>query len=134
MATKEQFDLGATYTFITHAPAVLGVFRNVKVEAILDWRTAQQYGDPAAMHANVYGTLPENTAPNDFRRYYYLLILTTNGTRTILGLPWIDGDSVEVNEHQRAVLTLENIGVDDLPRIRNMVSANGFTLSRLELE
>lgn len=134
MATSEQFKLGSVYDFVTYAPSVLGTFRNVRVEGIVDHRTAFQYGDVAALHANVFGSIPENTAPNDFRQYYYLVVLQPNGTRLAIGLPWIDANSIELKTRNRIRVVIEDVGVDDMPAVRRMLAANGFNSSEVTLE
>lgn len=134
MATSEQFKLGSVYDFITYAPSVLGNFKNVRIEGIVDHRAAYQYADVAAMHANVYGSLPEQSAPNDFRKYYYVIVLQPNGTRLAIGLPWIDVGSVELKERNRVRVTIEDVGPDDLPSIKRMLSANGYHSTEVILE
>jgi hypothetical protein len=134
MATADQFEMGSVYDFITHAPAVLGSFKNVRVTGVVDYRTAQQYIDVAAYHANVYGSLPENTAADDFRRYYYLVVVQANGQRTAVGLPWIDGSSIQRKERMRATIAVEDVGPDDLERLNRALVSNGFTVGSIDLE
>lgn len=134
MANSNQFNLGSVYDLTTFAPALLGTFRNVRVEGIVDHRTASQYIDPAAYHANVYGTLPENSAPNDYRRYYYLIVLLPNGTRTALGLPWIDGASIELKERNKITVSISDVGPDDIERIKLALSSNGYSAVTIEID
>jgi hypothetical protein len=133
MATTNQFTMGAMYDFTTHAPAVLGAFRSVKVTGIVDYRGAQQYIDPAARHANVYGSLPANTAPDDHTRYYYLVVVQTNGSTTALGLPWIVSDSVQLKERGRISVSIEDTGPEDMANIKRALISNGFTVGKIEL-
>lgn len=134
MATSDQFKLGSVYDFTTYAPGVLGTYRNVRVEGIVDHRTAFQYVDPAALHANVYGSLPANSAPNDFRQYYYLVVLQPNGTRLAVGLPWIQGTSIELKERNRIRAVIEDVGVDDMERVKRALQSNGFTVGEVTLD
>jgi hypothetical protein len=133
MATSEQFQMGSAYDFITYAPSVLGSFKNVRVTGIVDYRGAQQYIDPASYHANVFSTLPANSAPDDHTRYYYLVVVQSNGTRTAVALPWIDGASVAIRERGRATVSLEDVGPDDLDRLRRSLAHNGFVIGSIEL-
>lgn len=134
MANSTQFDLGSVYDLTTYAPALLGTFRNVRVEGIVDHRTAGQYIDPAAYHANVYGTLPENSTPNDYRRYYYLILLLPNGTRTALGLPWVDGNTVTLKQRNKITIHIEDVGPDDIEELRLALSANGYTAVSIDID
>jgi hypothetical protein len=126
--------MGSAYDFITYAPSVLGSFSNVRVTGIVDYRGAQQFIDPASYHANIYSSLPENTAPDDHTRYYYLVVVQTNGSRTAVGLPWIDGASVLLKDRGRAVVSIEDIGADDMSRLKQALSSNGFTIGSITLE
>lgn len=134
MANSNQFNLGSVYDLVTYAPALLGTFRNVRVEGIVDHRTASQYIDPASYHANVFGALPENSAPDDYRRYYYLLILQPNGTRTALGLPWIDGTTVELKERNTITIRVDDVGPDDIEKLKMALSANGYKAVTIEID
>lgn len=134
MANSDQFELGAMYDFTTYAPTVLGTFRNVRAVGVVDHNGAQQYIDPAAAHANVYGSLPANSAPDDHTRYFYLVVTQTNGLRTAIGLPWIDGSSVQLKERGRAIVTLEDFGPEDMSRLRMALASNNFTVGNIELD
>lgn len=134
MANSSQFNLGSVYDLTTFAPALLGTFRNVRVEGIVDHRAASQYIDPAAYHANVYGTLPANTAPNDYRRYYYLILLMPNGTRTALGLPWVDGSTVTLKERNKITIHVEDVGPDDIENLKLALSANGYRAVTIDID
>lgn len=133
MATSNQFDLGAMYDFTTHAPTTLGSFHNVKAAGIVDYRGAQQYIDPAARHANVYGNLPANTAPDDHTRYFYLVVVQSNGGRTAVGLPWIVGDSVQLKQRGLIHVSVEDAGPEDMENIKRALVSNGFTVGKIEL-
>lgn len=134
MATSDQFQMGAAYDFITYAPSVLGSFKNVRVTGIVDYRGAQQFIDPAAYHANVFSTLPSNSAPDDHTRYYYLVVVQPNGARTAVGLPWIDGASVTLKERGRAIVTVEDFGPDQMERLKRALVSNGFDQISIALE
>lgn len=134
MATSDQFQMGSAYDFITYAPSVLGSFKNVRVTGIVDYRGAQQFIDPAAYHANVFSSLPANSAPDDHTRYYYLVVVQSNGTRTAVGLPWIDAASVVLKERGRATIGVEDVGPDDMARLKRALVSNGFIVGSIELE
>lgn len=133
MASSDQFNMGAMYDFTTHAPAVLGSFKNVQAAGIVDHRGAQQYIDPAARHANVYGSLPENTAPDDHTRYYYLVVVLSSGARTAVGLPWIVTDSVQLKTRGRANISVEDVGPEDMENIKRALVSNGFIVGKIDL-
>lgn len=133
MASSNQFEIGAVYDFITYAPSILGTYKNVRVEGIVNHTASRYYIDPAAMHANVYSTLPEGTI-NDYRQYNYLMVKTTSNNIYALGLPWIDGDSVVRKSFQKAYVTIEDVGPEDVEKIRLALVSNGYTPSKIILE
>tara|TARA_B100000929_G_scaffold291132_1_gene288232 strand:- start:8860 stop:9261 length:402 start_codon:yes stop_codon:yes gene_type:complete len=125
MANMNEFQLQSVYDFTTHAPSVLGDFKKVKVVAFGDWNIAQTYIDVAAMHVNVYGTLPAGTI-NDYKSYSYIIIVLQNGERTALGLPWIDSASIQLFERNTIYATIEDVGPDDVDKIKRVLSSNGY--------
>jgi hypothetical protein len=134
MATADQFKFGSIYTFTTYSPNVLGTFNAVKVEGITDYQGALKENlDPAAMHANVYGSLPEHTAVDDHRSYYYLIVTMSNGQRRAIGLPWIDGTTVQLISRLNAVVSIPDVGPDDIIRIKNALISNGFNVGSVRL-
>lgn len=58
----------------------------------------------AATHANIFGSLPEPKPPNDYTKYTYLIIRTSDDTRYEIGIPWIITESL--TRHERAVCTI----------------------------
>lgn len=134
MARSDQFELGSRYDFTTFSPAIFGNFNNVLVNAITDYRMAFKYIDVAARHVDVFGYLPPGTAPNDFTKYPYLIITTPNGNTTALGLPWIQEGSVMLRGRSRIRVTIEDVGPDDIEKVREALSSNNFTVSEVTLD
>jgi hypothetical protein len=119
-------ELGKVLTLVLYPVAVLGAqLQRVKFEGIINHDTARREGiDPAALHANVYSTLPPGT-PNDYRKYFYGKFITENNQTVIIGLPYIA--SFTVHTESKMVLTINNIDPVTAPDIaRAMCTANGF--------
>ena len=122
-----------TVDFNVHPTAVLGSgFQRVKLLAVLDIDTASVYIDPHAMHATVYPTLPSGT-PNDPSQYSYLKVQMPNGTKQVLGIPWINEGSVTKISGSRIVITIEDVSSDDLLPIKNALTANGYATAKVDL-
>lgn len=134
MAEKTQFEINRHYNFNVHAVSILGIQRNVEVLGVVDHETASLFNDVAALHTNVYSSLPEGTVQDDYRAYSYLIFKTTNGSKVAYGLPWIDGDSVEVIGIKSAFITIPNVGADDVENIRKALIAIGKIPSNIELK
>ena len=132
MASQDQFKIGSTYSFTTYSPSLLGNFRNVSIDGVGDYQIARHFIDPAAMHIALYDVLPEST-PDDHRKYNYIVMTKTSGEKTALGLPWIDGNSIEQIERQKIEVKLEDVGTEDIERVRKLLLANGYEVASVEL-
>jgi hypothetical protein len=114
------------YSFDVHPSAILGTgFKNVTVQAVLDYDSALSFGDIDAMHANVYRYLPAGT-PNRPQDFDYLLIRTDQGTTTIIGVPWIVEETIELVESLTMSVKIENVGNSDIERVRACLTQNGY--------
>ena len=119
-------DIGKTINFEVYPAAILGTtFDRVEVMAFLDAQSAQQFIDPATLHANVYPTLPTGT-PNRFDSYPYLKIRLSNGTITCLGLPWINTSTISYEENITYLIRVPNAGGVDYERLRLAMISNGY--------
>lgn len=121
--------IGKTYSFSVYASNILGNdFKNVKVTGTIDGANAALLGlDIQAKHAQIYPQVPSSVGmPNDPTQYNYLLVLTQSGTRTILGMPWIDESSISVVNAQTATAVIDGVTAQDLPLIRQALAANGY--------
>lgn len=130
----EDFKIESVYDFSTFASSILGTFKGVRVKGVVDHRLAYNFIDPAAMHANVYGSLPSDEVPDDFRKYQYLIVEMPNDETTAIGLPWINRSSIELRQRNRIHLTIEDVGTEDLSKVKRALESNGFTVSDIELD
>jgi hypothetical protein len=127
MLTAEQLPLSEIASFNLYPAAILGSsFQNAKIDALLDFATANYFIDAAALHANVYPTLPPTT-PNDPTQYAYVKLTLANGTVTVIGIPWIIDDTLVVSQAQSIQLTINNVSPSDQNKIINALASNGFT-------
>lgn len=133
MAEKSDFETGSIYNFTTYAPSLLGNYNTVSVDGIGNHVVVRGLIDPAALHAQVYPSLP-STVKDDYREYFYLLLTRPNGQRTAVGLPWIEASSIERIDKRRIVATVENAGVDDVERIRKILLANNYKVGDVTIE
>lgn len=114
------------YSFDVHPSAILGTgFKNVTVQAVLDYNSALNFGDIDALHANVYRYLPSGT-PNRPQDFDYLLIRTDSGTTTVIGVPWIVEETIELVESLTMSVVIEGVGSADIERVRACLTQNGY--------
>ena|SRR5690606_37117832 len=121
----QQVQLGQRFSFEVYPSAKLGTFNDVTLLSVLSPSDAMAMGyDIAALHANVYRTLPPTT-PNDPMAYNYIRVRHDNGRAAIVGIPYIREDSIVLIT--QGVLTLRFDGVDQAGKdlILEALSANG---------
>jgi len=124
----------AVISFEVYPSAILGTnFNDVRVEAILDAETTRLLGyDPWSMHANVYPTLPDGT-PNDPNDYMFVRVRQGSGETTIVGMPWIRESTVTLSSNSVVSLKVVDVGPEDVTKIVNALSANGYTATDVTL-
>lgn len=121
-------------SFEVYPAAVLGNrFDNVKVEGVFGSKIAKNYIDPEAMHINVYPTLP-NGVPDDPDMYDYVLLKHTNGSYSVLGIPWIREDTIEIYQKGTLTLKVDDVGPEDRTRIVRALAANGYKVASIAIE
>lgn len=134
MATANQFEVGARYVLSTYIPHLLGTFEDVRVDGIVDISVASNYIDPHALHANVFGAIPSGKIIDNPSKYFYVLLTLPNGTKTALGLPWIQEDTVEKKEYYTAQIFVEDVSPDDYERLRRALVSNGFKVGDIKID
>lgn len=133
MTNMSSFQLESVYDFTTYAPSLLGEFKNVKIVGFGDYQMAQQFIDPVAMHANIYGSLPEGVV-NDYKSYSYVIVRFENDERMAIGLPWIQEGSISLKERNTIYATIEDVGPSDVDKINRILSSNGYSSVNLRID
>jgi hypothetical protein len=122
-----QFANRKVYSFDVHPSSILGTgFKNVTVQAVLDYDSATNFGDIDALHVNVFSYLPMGT-PNRPQDFDYLLLKTEGGDTTVIGIPWIIEETIELVQSLKANVVIDGLtSSGDLERIRACLAQNGF--------
>ncbi len=122
------FKPGLVYSFSVYPVAILGTgFENATVLSIMDLETAMAFEDVRQLHISVFPSLPAGT-PNDPKSYNYLRLRLASGVTKVIGLAWIDNDSVELVEMQTITVKIPNVVSSDQVKIRNALAANGYAV------
>jgi len=125
--TDYAFEIREIYSFDVYPAGVLGNgFQNVTVLAVMDQESANQIIDTQAVHVDVYPYLPAGT-PNNPSAYNYLKIRTANGETTVLGVPWINEESIVHVDSTEITVKIGNVVASDVAAIRAALQQNGFT-------
>jgi len=119
-------NIGDVVNFSVYPSSIIGTsFQRVKVKAFLDADSARAYLDPTAMHLAVFPTLPPGV-PNDPDKYPWVKLELENGKITVVGLPWIDEITVEVQSSTQLQIVVSEITAADVARVRQALVAAGF--------
>ncbi|MNH68856.1 hypothetical protein D3C73_209430 [compost metagenome] len=117
---------GKTVRFNTTAPNVLGANRdNVTIVAAdLDLDTAQLISDVKAKHSQVKNYL--TTLPQSAGSYSYVKLRYGNGAIEVLGVPWIDLNTIEVITDRKLVITIAKVSDTTEQLVREALLQNGI--------
>lgn len=119
-------NIGKVLNLATYAPGVLGSnFQRVKLVGILDYRSVFSLIDPAAVHANVYPSLPSGV-PNNYSKYSYAKFEYSNGKEFVLGIPWINQDTVEIVEQVKFTVEIFDEDITKFNAIRDALIQAGI--------
>jgi len=123
--------IGSTVRFDTAAPSVLGAARqNVTVLAVLDLDTAMLLADVRAKHAQVKNYLTD--LPQSAGSYNYVKLRYANGSIEVLGIPWVQHDTIEVIDNRKLVITVTTVSDSTENLIKQALLQNGITDFKIE--
>jgi hypothetical protein len=57
-----------------------------------------------------------------------------NGTRTALGLPWVDGNTVVLKERNKITIHVEDVGPNDIEELKLALASNGYRAVSIEID
>lgn len=130
----ELLKFNSIVSFNVYAPTVLGsTYQDVKVKAMLDVGSASMLIDPVALHTNIYPSLPEGTE-DDPSGYQYVKVEHPNGSVSVIGLPWIDPDTIKVSGKGTLTVTIADIEPQDRDVVLRALASNGFTPQKVKYE
>ena len=128
------FVVNGKYSFEVFPVQILGNdFKNVTVLGIVHPSIAQNFLDIEASHIQVYPFLPDGT-PDDARGYEYVMLRTLSGETTVLGLPWINTDTIVNVESGTIVVEIVNVTSQDIQRVSDALIANGFNAFNIKMK
>lgn len=133
MSIYNYLKFGNVLSFDVYPSAILGTdFNDVTVLATLDKDTANLWIDADSMHINIYPTLPPGV-PDDPNQYQYVKLRHTNGSISVIGIPWIRAQTVEVSQRGTLTILIEGATAEDRERVVRALSANGYRAAKVTL-
>ena len=124
MADINALRSGQVVSFKLHTKLISDIFTNVKVLGSVGFDLATLTEDVAAIHANIYSTLPEGT-PENPQDYDYLIVETIDGQRKAVGAPWIK-DPIPTVDSATIQVNVSNATTSDVEKIRDALNAYGY--------
>ena len=123
---------GTRISFDVYPAMVYGsAFRNVVFNGKFSASVAMQLNiDIAALHSNVYSSLPTST-PDDATAYDYFSVTLPTGDDVIMGVPYMNANSLTIADGRKVVVYLDDVTNSDMERLNNALSANGFTPTKI---
>jgi len=118
---------GKTVRFNTLAPNILGANRdNVTIVAAdLDLDTAVLISDVKAKHNQVRNYI--TTLPQSAGSYSYVKLRFGNGQVEVLGVPWIDQNTIEVITDRKLTVEVGSVSDSTEQLVREALLQNGIT-------
>jgi len=129
MAVIDASVINIPLTFEVYPANLLGTkFTNWTPTSILSARDAMHFDDVAAMHKQVYPTLPAEVEDN-YKSYQYVRGVTQDGTYMILGIPWIKEASIIVAGTGVLFIRVNNFvpNNENIANVRKALSSYGYT-------
>ena len=134
MTIYDYLEIGNVVTFEVHPSAIIGGrFKTVKVVTRRAMNFARLFGiDPVAMHNNVFPLLP-STVENDPDSYQYVAVKHPNGTVSVLGVPWINENTIQISQRGTLEVIVEDVSVIERERVIQALSSVGITPTKVKL-
>lgn len=128
------FVVNGKYNFEVFPIQILGNdFKNVTVLGIVHPSIAQNFLDIEASHVQIYPYLPEGT-PDDARGYEYVMLRTVSGETTVLGLPWINANTIVNVESGTLLVEIVNVTSQDIQRVSDALVVNGYNAFNIKMK
>lgn len=123
-----KMDIGDTVSFDLHVSSVLPQdYSLVKIEGVIPANLCDKFGtDVYALHAQIYRLVPEGTMDNNPESYSYLLVKTQDKEYRVIGLPWINADTIKVYKQNKVTFGIINCAEEDIALIRNAIARRGY--------
>lgn len=123
-----KMDIGDTVSFDLHVSSVLPQDYNlVKIEGVIPASLCDRFGaDVYALHAQVYRLVPEGTMDNNPESYNYLLVKTQDKEYRVVGLPWINSDTIKIYKQNKVTFSVVNCAEEDITIIRDAIARRGY--------
>lgn len=113
-------------SFEVHPVSQLGNgFKDVEYCGSFDAQLAMMLGnDLAAMHGNMYPTLPAGT-PADYLTYTYFRVKLPGGAYQVLAEEWVRAGSVTISGNGNGTLNFNNISREEFDKMITACRVNG---------
>ena len=128
------FKLKNTYSFSVYPSAILGNdFQKVTILGILDRETAETFTNVTVKLPLILPYLPAGSS-KDPADYTYLTTRHSTGVVSVTAAEWIQYSTVTEYTETTARIAINKFPPDQVPLLREILIANGFTDFNIELQ
>lgn len=120
------------FSLYSRTQAIINInFNGSKILAKLDAESVPAGSvDPYALHANVFGTLPEGT-PSSADDYNWLKIRLANGNTTYIGEPYILASTLTVVDGATVAFYVDNANQDVINAVTAAIATTGNKVAKV---
>ena len=117
---------GNSVNFNTQTSVLKTEYRAVKVLGVVTAEVATTLKDVKSLHLQVKPYI--TGLPNLYSDYNYVIVQHSNGSKDVLGLPWILSSSITLSSRRDYQLILDDIEPEQVERIRQTLVNRGITI------
>lgn len=123
-----KMELNDLVSFDLHVSSVLPQdYHLVRIKAIIPASVADKFGtDVYALHAQVYRLVPQGQIEDNPDAYYYLVVETQDKETRVVGIPWINKDTIRVFKQNKVTFSVVNCADEDIQSIRDAIARHGY--------
>lgn len=120
-------DVGKKVSFSVHPATIMqGSYVGAKLLSVGSADSFPKYG-PAAMHDNVFSSVPG--IPQKYDSYLYYELQQANGQKVLIGDPWIITSTVSRATTGSLTITVLNAGAVDVAPCTKLLGAGNYDIT-----
>jgi hypothetical protein len=121
---------GNIVSFSVQSNIIGGNFEGVEVLGVVSHEIARLQADVQALHFQFKSYIP--ALPNAYTDYAYLIAKLPNGSKTVLGLPWLIESSITLSQQAAYTIVISGVEPGDVDSIRRGLVNRGLNVESFE--
>lgn len=136
LVNRSDLNIGDVVSFSIYGNGIVADISEGTIVSFSSGDILRNAAGAAANHANLYPVLPNldsDPTPNDYTKYQYLVIRTTDGSVVEIGDPWIVSNTISRMVRATARVTIGDFDSSRLPILMEALSVYGFGVPIVEI-